>query len=135
MTPDELADGLVAGTLPQAEWTHAGHVRATHALVVRLGADEALAAVRRAIPRLNEAHGVANTDSGGYHETLTVLFASAVADAVARGWDADRAVAAIGRDLPERYWSRAVLDAPAARRAWTEPDVARPPFALLGASR
>jgi len=132
MTPDELADGLIAGTLPKAEWTHVGHVRATHALVVRLGADGALAAVRRAIPRLNEAHGVANTDHGGYHETLTVLYASAVADAVARGWDADRAVAEIGRDLPERYWSRTVLDAPAARRAWVDPDLARPSFTLLG---
>ena len=28
MTPDELADGLLTGTLPRSEWTHAGHVRA-----------------------------------------------------------------------------------------------------------
>lgn len=133
MTPDELADGLVAGTLPRAEWTHAGHVRATHALVVRLGADGALAAVRRAIPRLNESHGVANTDHGGYHETLTVLYVSAVADAVERGWDADRAAAEIGRDLPERYWSQGALDDPVARQARTAPDLVRPPFPLVGA--
>lgn len=132
MTPDELADGLLAATLPQAAWTHAGHVRAAHALVVRLGADGALAAVRAAIPRLNEAHGVANSETGGYHETLTVLYASAVADAVARGCDADRTVGEVGRDLPGRFWSPALIDAPAARRAWVEPDLGRPPFPLLG---
>ncbi|MFM7552542.1 MAG: hypothetical protein ACKO7Q_06850 [Actinomycetota bacterium] len=133
MTPDELADGLLAGTLPRSEWTHAGHVRATHALVCRLGPDEALVAVRAAIPRLNEAHGVANSDTGGYHETLTVLYASAVADAVARGCDADRAVAEVGRDLPDGLWSRTLIEAPRARRAWVEPDLARPAFPLLGA--
>lgn len=133
MTPDELADGLLAGTLPQAEWTHAGHVRATYALVRRLGAADALAALRAAIPRLNEAHGVANSDTGGYHETLTVLYASAVADAVARGLDADQTTAEVGRDLPDGFWSRTVIDAPRARRAWVEPDLARPAFPLIEA--
>jgi len=51
---------------------------------------------------------------------------------VARGWDADRAVAEIGRDLPERFWSPEVLDGPAARRVWADPDLARPSFTLLG---
>jgi len=133
VTPDELADGLLAGTLPQSEWTHAGHVRATRTLVCRLGPDEALVAVRAAIPRRNEAHGVANSDTGGYHETLTVLHASAVADAVAHGWDADRAAAEVGRDLPDGLWTRTLIEAPRARRVWVEPDIARPAFPLIGA--
>jgi hypothetical protein len=86
------------------------------------GRDRALELLRAAIPRLNDAHGVANTDDSGYHETLTVFFADAVADAVARGLDIDATIAELPRDAPLAHWSEAVLMAPAARRAWVPPD-------------
>jgi hypothetical protein len=128
---DRIADGLLDGSLPHADWTHAAHVTAAHTLVRRLGPAAALLAVRAAIPRLNDAHGVPNSDDDGYHETLTVFFVAAVADCIARGLDLDATLAAMTRELPLAYWSRAVLFSVAARRGYVPPDVARPPFPLV----
>jgi hypothetical protein len=125
---DRIADGLLDASLPQVEWTHAAHVTAAHTLVRRLGPQRALVAVRAAIPRLNDAHGVPNSDSDGYHETLTVFFMAAVAACVARGLDLDATLAAMTRDAPLAYWSRDVLFSVAARHGYVPPDLAAPPF-------
>jgi hypothetical protein len=129
-TPDEIADGLLAATLPKEAWTHAAHVRAAHVLVSRHGPRQALVLLRAAIPRLNESHGVANDDTGGYHETLTVYFAAAVADCVARGLDADGTLAALPRDAPLSHWSRETLFSVDARRRFVPPDLEPPAFPL-----
>jgi hypothetical protein len=131
-TPDRIADGLLNATLPQAAWTHAAHVQATYALCRRVGPDAALDAVRDAIPRLNDSHGVPNSDDDGYHETITVFFVSAVADCVARGLDADATLRALPATEPLRYWTRGVLFAVAARRRFVAPDAATPRFVLIG---
>ena len=73
-----IADGLEQATLPRAEWTHRAHVLAATALVRRHGGAEALARLRLAIPRYNEATGTANTDTSGYHDTLTVFYTWAI---------------------------------------------------------
>lgn len=131
MDADRIADGLLDASLPQAEWTHAAHVTAAHTLVRRLGPAAALVAVRASIPRLNDAHGVPNSDGDGYHETLTVFFMAAVADCVARGLDLDATLQAMTREAPLAYWSRAVLFSVAARRGYVPPDLALPPFPLV----
>jgi hypothetical protein len=131
MEPERLAAGLLDATLPQPEWTHRGHIGAAHWLIHEHGRERALVLIRDAIPRLNDAHGVPNTDDDGYHETLTVFFACAVADCVARDLDVEATLAALPSSAPLEWWSEDVLMAPAARRAWVEPDRARPPFALV----
>ncbi len=131
MTDDALADAVLDATLPQAQWTHAAHITTAHVLVRRLGARPALEALRAAIPRLNDAHGVPNDDGDGYHETITVWFVSAIADAVARGLDVPATLAALPSSAPLAYWSKPVLMSPPARRGWVAPDRAVPPFPLL----
>ena len=61
-------------TLPKAEFTHSGHV--TVAACYLFGSDSAAAlpAMRSAIRGFNESVGGQNTDSAGYHESLTVLW-------------------------------------------------------------
>lgn len=76
---DTIADGLLDRTLPKSRWTHEGHLLACIALVRRLGPTEALVVLRAAIPPYNVATGVANTTTGGYHDTITVYFVWAVA--------------------------------------------------------
>lgn len=130
MTPEEIAAGLLDASLPQSEWTHRGHIAAAHALVRAHGPERALELLRASIPPLNDAHGVPNTDEDGYHETITVFFAAAVADAVARGRSPEETAAELGADAPLRWWSEPVLRSPQARRAWVPPDLGAPPFAL-----
>jgi hypothetical protein len=128
--PDVVADGLLAATLPQEAWTHTAHVSAGWALVRRLGRSAALVAMREAIPRLNESHGVENTDDDGYHETLTMFFVGAIAARVDRGLDAAATLAALDRTAPLQYWSRELLFSPAARRGWVPPDLEPLPFGV-----
>ncbi len=128
MDADRIADGLIAATLPKAAWTHAAHVSAAHALVTRLGPASALVAMRDAIPRLNEAHGVENSDDGGYHETLTAFFVGAVAARVDLGLDAAATLAELDRAAPLRHWSRELLFSVPARRGWVPPDLEPLPF-------
>lgn len=75
MTAPQSLGQLVAAfqdrSLPREEWTHLAHLRVGSWHVATYGPDEALTRLRRDIRALNEAHGGANTATGGYHETIT----------------------------------------------------------------
>jgi len=128
-----LADALLDRSLPKAHWTHEAHLAATlYLLAARTDLD--LDAQMPAIIRTyNEAVGTANTDEGGYHETLTRFYLAllravlAAAPAGAPLFDTWRRLATspmAERAFPLRFYSRERLFSVAARRAWVEPDLA-----------
>lgn len=131
MQPEQIAAGLLDASLPQSMWTHRGHITAAHVLVSEHGPETTLALCRERIPLLNDAHGVANSETGGYHETLTVFYVAAVADAVERGLTIDETVAELDRDAALRWWTEPVLMSVEARRGFVAPDIAAPPFVLV----
>ena len=131
MQPEQIAAGLLDASLPQSEWTHRGHITAAHVLISTHGPETTLALCRERIPRLNDAHGVENSDTGGYHDTLTVFYVAAVSDAVARGLTIDETIADLDRDAALRWWSEPVLMSVEARHGFVAPDIAAPPFALV----
>jgi len=120
---DQIAMGLLDRTLPKPEWTHEAHILACVSLVRRLGAAEALAVLRAAIPPYNEATGVANTPTGGYHDTITVYYVWAIDLLLTAG----RSVTDLLADpLVERtallaWWEKDLLMSSAARAAWLPP--------------
>ena len=130
MQPEQIAAGLLDASLPQAEWTHHGHLTAAHVLISAHGPSTTLALCRERIPLLNDAHGVANSDTGGYHETLSVFFVAAVADAIERGLTIDETIAELDRNAALEWWSEPVLMSVEARRTFVAPDRAAPPFVL-----
>ncbi len=73
-TADAIAAAMTACRLPKSEWTHEAHIQAGLSLVLRSGASAALATLREAIPRYNLSTNTPNTDSRGYHDTLTVYY-------------------------------------------------------------
>ena len=126
---------LLDRTLPKARWTHAAHFAAACWLLRRPGVD-----VVREMPGIirayNESTGVLNTDTGGYHETITMASLRA-----ARAWLAARPCEALhtavngllgsefGRsDWLLTYWSKPVLFSVDARRGWLEPNLRALPF-------
>jgi hypothetical protein len=132
---ERIARGLIDRSLPKSSWTHAAHFAAALWLL-RWGGAHAASNMPLFIRAYNEATGVPNTDTSGYHETIT--FASLRA---ARAWLADRPGVPLHTALREllasplgrsdwllAYWSRPVLFSVAARRAWVEPDVGPLPF-------
>ena len=127
---------VVTGSLPKSEWTHEAHVAVCTALVRRTGEERALRLLGRLIPRLNRVHGTPNTDTSGYHATLTEYYVRAVGALVKAGLD-DGAIAAhptTSREAPLRHWRRATLFSVPARRGWIAPDVSPLPGAFVAAA-
>lgn len=127
---ERIARGLIERTLPKREWTHAAHFAAALWLLRDRG-DAAFQAMPPLIRAYNESTGVANTDTSGYHETITLASLR-----VARAWLAERPGMALQAILGEllasacgrsdwllAYWSRERLLSAAARRAWMDPDL------------
>ena len=85
------------------------------------------------IQRLNEAHGVPLTPTGGYHETLTRLWFQLVARAVestglSRQPMSQKLLQKVldgldDKQLPLRYYSRERIMSWEARVGWLEPDL------------
>ena len=118
-------------TLPKAQWTHAAHVTLAASLLHSAEFATVLPQVRNAIRSYNEAVGTLNTDTSGYHETLTVFWLRVVAQRLAllpasSRLEAVRAVVeAFGeqRALHKLYYSDDIVADTAARRVWVEPDL------------
>lgn len=132
-----IGEGVVDRTLPKPAWTHAAHFAAA----VWLVAGQSDLVAERDLPGLirayNTATGVANTDSEGYHETITLASLRATRAFLARLPEGTPLFAAcnalLATDLGKRdwllaYWSRERLFSAEARRGWVEPDFQPLPF-------
>ena len=120
-----IADAVEGCTLPKPEWTHQAHLAAGLAWVKRLGQADAITHARRSIRRYNESTGVANTDTGGYHETITRYYLSVLVRHAADGSAFADVLAdpATGHDAVLRHWRRETLFSVDARRDWVPPDL------------
>ena len=132
---DRIGRGLLDRSLPKPEWTHAAHFAAAFWLLRRPDMN-AIRDMPGLIRAYNEATGTPNTDTGGYHETITLASLRA-----ACAWLARRPRAPLHEALNEllassygrsdwllAYWSKPVLFSVDARRAWLEPDLQPLPF-------
>ena len=75
-----FAEGLLACSLERADWTHEAHLGATLCLVVERPELDIDAELPGIIRRFNESVGGRNTDSEGYHHTITLTYLSAIRD-------------------------------------------------------
>jgi hypothetical protein len=127
---DDLVARFQSRTLPKSEWTHEAHLAVGTWHVHRLGPDEALLRLRSGIRLLNDSHGTPNTDSSGYHETITrayvMLLVAFIADRDGRpAADCAQALLAsplVARDALLTYYSNDLLMSVQARLEWVEPD-------------
>lgn len=126
--PHDIAEAFETCTLPKPEWTHEAHVVVCWSTVARLGAQQALAHLRDAIPRYNEATGTPNTDTDGYHDTITCYYVAAVGALAGQPLDAVLSHPSCSRTAPLVHWSRECLFSVAARRGWVEPDLVPLPW-------
>ena len=128
---ERIARGLIDRTLPKSEWTHEAHLRAGLWHVMHHGAVAALELLRARITAYNESVGTANTDTSGYHETITRFYVTVI-DRFLSGADrslpidqlAAQLLAEHGdRRLPLYHYSEQRLFSVVARRSWVEPDL------------
>ena len=131
-----IGSGLVDRTLPKTVWTHAAHFAAVLWLLKNRTEVEVSREMPGFIRAYNEATGGANTETSGYHETITQASIRA-----ARGFLAGAPSqplymtcnALMRSRLGEpgwllEYWTRPRLFSVEARRAWLEPDIRSLPF-------
>lgn len=133
---DRIAHGVIARTLPKAAWTHEAHFAAAIWMIARHG-DDAFAMMPGLIRAYNEATNTPNTDTGGYHETITQASLRA-ARSVLRAHEG-AALSSVLDALTARefgasgwlmaYWRKETLFSVEARRTWVEPDLQPLPFA------
>lgn len=129
---EHLARRMIERTLPKVEWTHRAHW-ALALWIIRHRPDLAgPSAMRDLITRYNEATGTPNTDSEGYHHTITLASmqgARAAIDAhrpdvsLAQILDEVMASRLGARDWMLGHWQRETLFSAGARREWVEPDL------------
>ena len=128
-----IGNGLIDRTLPQAEWTHPAHFGAT-LWILRHRPD---LFPEHDMPGLIRAYNVSiggmNTDSAGYHETITqasiggarAFLAGEARDApLHQALDCLLASSLGNKDWPLAHWTRDRLFSPAARLGWLAPDIA-----------
>ena len=133
---DHIGEGLLACTLPRAEWTHEAHLAATTYLLTRrpdIAIDKELPGIIR---RYNESGGGVNDDTQGYHETITRVFLHGVRLFLAEADPGEPLHELINelllspmgrRDWPLRFYSAERLFSVDARRRFVPPDVAALP--------
>ncbi len=135
-----IAAGVLDRTHPYAEWTHAAHFAAALWLLRHPDVLRQSGGMEPVIRRYNEAVGVPNTETRGYHATITEASLRATAHLLDRaGPDTALApvlAALLGSPLGQSrwllaHWSEPRLMSVEARRGWLEPDLAPLPYPPL----
>jgi len=119
-------------TLPKAEWTHAAHLLTGACYVHALGAEAATDTMRTNVRRYNESVGGRNTETSGYHETITVAWIKLLDALWRRAHPMERAAFAAyavsfyapRRDIFARHYDFDLLQSTPARLGWIEPNLA-----------
>jgi hypothetical protein len=127
-----VGEGLLACSLSRSEWTHEAHLAATTYLLLRhpeIDLDKELPGLIR---RFNESVGGVNSDTEGYHETITRVFLQGVRLFLSEA-DVSEPLHEIvnelllspmgRRDWPLRFYTSGRLFSVEARRSFVEPDI------------
>jgi hypothetical protein len=126
-----LAEAFLERTLPGTAWRHDAHCVVTAYLLLRRRDMDLPIELPGLIRRYNEATGGKNTDSSGYHHSITLFYLGAIRDFMTTQ-DTRNLVQACrkslasplgDKDFPLSYYSREVLFTPTARLGWVAPDL------------
>jgi len=74
-----ITTGLLKQSLPKTSWTHAAHFAAAMQLIQIRGYESTKADMPEIIRGYNFSVGVENSDSDGYHHTITLASLAALA--------------------------------------------------------
>lgn len=127
-----IGEGLLACSLTRSEWTHEAHLAACLWMLVERPDIVPERELPDLIRRFNESIGGVNSDTEGYHETITQCFLRGLRTYLARtnaalplarkvnellGMEEGR------RDWPLRFYTPELLFSTEARLRWVEPDL------------
>lgn len=127
-----VGEKFLSLSLPKAEWTHEAHLATCAWLLVERPDIQPERDLPGLIRTYNESVGGVNSDSEGYHETITQISIRGVRASLERnngGTLCERVNRLLRdpegrRDWPLNFYSRELLFSKAARLGWIEPDLA-----------
>jgi hypothetical protein len=133
----ELVHKWTDCSLPGPEFTHTAHIAVSSFIAWHHTLPDTYSRMKIGLYRFNEANGTPNSDTRGYHETLTRFWCTLLFHHIHTGQfpgclDATNAMIALygSQKRAERpYYSFDVLTSVRARKEWIAPDV-RGPIAL-----
>lgn len=127
-----IVHGFQNHTLPKEEWTHQAHLINGLFCVMNKGLEKGIKQMRVGIKSYNLSVGTQNTDTGGYHESITVFFMHAL-KAFKVQFQEDLALVDLVNRLDDsplmdagfllQFYSKECLFSVKARREWVEPDI------------
>jgi hypothetical protein len=129
---EALVRDFETGALPRRRWTHAAHLVVALWYVRRCEWKTAVRLLRARIKFYNASHGVADTPTSGYHETITIFWLRAVRAFCARTQAHKRGLASLAnemlvalgdKNLPLKFYTRERLMSVEARSRYVEPDL------------
>jgi len=137
-----IGEGFRTRTFPGTDFHHREHLIMTVYLLKSYPRVDWRRDLPDMIRRYNESQGGVNSETAGYHDTITMFHLDLVERIVAAAPDAslEETCAVVLRspasdpNLMLRFYSRDRLFSPEARRTWVEPDLAAPDFGALSAA-
>jgi hypothetical protein len=138
-----IGEGLLARSLTRPDWTHEAHLAACLYVIVERADVQPERDLPDVIRRFNESVGGVNSDTEGYHETITQVYIRAVRAFLARTDAALPLAEKVNallkapegrRDWPLHFYSRELLFSKEARLGWVEPDLSPLPCLPLRSS-
>jgi hypothetical protein len=141
MTDEEHLRCFEDRSLPHAQWTHRAHLKVAYLYLLRLPYPEALERLRAGIKAYNAAHGIQDTPTGGYHETLTQVWLQLVHTTLRQFGPTETADAFFdaqtqlgSKRTPLLFYSRDRLMSAEAKHGFIPPDLAPLPQCQEGGS-
>ena len=137
---ERVARGVLDRTHPYAEWTHAAHFAAALWLLRHPDVLRQRGGMEPIIRAYNEAVGVPNSATRGYHATITEASMRATAQLLAEAGPTSPLAPVLAALLASplgqsrwllAHWSEPRLMGLEARRGWLEPDRAPLPYPPL----
>ena len=138
----ETIEQFDAATLPDWAWTHEAHLICALSVLARFGLENAPREMRQRLIRYNEAVGKINSNTSGYHETVTVFWLKAVWDCVSVGGKVafnqptlDKLLSSIdlaNRNLFLKVYSKERVLSMEARKQYVTPDLPEKPIFTEG---
>lgn len=128
----KLVEAFKDKTLPKEAWTHQAHLVVGLSFRLKHSEAETLSLLRVGIKSYNLAVGTANTDSSGYHESITYFWVWVIGQFL-KDQDKAQSLDALANalctssfaqeELPLQYYSRERLFSKEARLKYIAPDL------------
>lgn len=129
MTDRDLIEAFGRCAIPHGQWDHRAHLRVAYLYAKREPLGCALERFRTNLKKLNASHGVVDTATRGYHETITVAWMRVIAGLIREQGeyaDSQAFLAAnpnlLDKRFLQRFYSEGRLLSPEAKAGFIEPD-------------